>query len=101
MASMRRAAGAARSRPTAAFGVEVLADDVEVGDLAREHAIERALPAEQRIRVRRFHPAVGFALVRDEDLQVLEYPKDIADAFLCVGRQQRVVVLTPLEVRRP
>ena len=64
-----RSPASTRSSLAPALRVEVLAHDVEVGDLAAEHAVERRAAAEQRRRVGLAHPFVGAALRREEDLQ--------------------------------
>src|SRR4030095_11029971 len=61
--------GRRRSRLAAALRVEVFADDVQIGDLAAEHAVERRAAAEQARAVGLAHPLVGPPGRRKEDLQ--------------------------------
>src|ERR1700704_4981321 len=99
---MRHACGqstraVAISRPRRAGGSEIGAHGGEIGHVAGGHALERRLPAEERVGS--LDPAIGECRVRIDDLQRLPDAGDIADAPQRVFRHPYRLALLPFEER--
>ena len=83
-----------------AFGVQVLADDVEVADLTSEHALQGRVASQKRRGVWLAQPLVGALGDRQQDLQRGVDPKEVGQPLQDVAVQRPHFALLPLVQRR-
>src|SRR6185437_2540632 len=82
-----------------ALGIQVLPHHEQVGDVAGQHAVQRALAAEGRRAVGPAQPGVGAIGLRKQDRKRLEDAEQVADAFQRVARQRAVAFALPFVER--
>src|SRR3546814_5630213 len=82
------------SKGSAALAVDILANDIEIGDIARCHAIDRGLAAKEARPVRFAHPFVGG--LGHEDLETLVDAHHIGNALERVLAERRDIAALPV-----
>src|ERR1700730_13291789 len=73
--------------PLAALGVQILAHDVEVRDVARQHPVERGSATKHGGFVRPSDPLVGGASVGEEKLESLGDAEDVGGSVERIAAQ--------------
>src|SRR5882724_9140072 len=86
---------------SAALRVEILAHDVEVGDITRQHPVERGSATKHGGFVGTSDPLVGGASVGEEKLESLVDAEDVGDSLERVAWQPHLRLLAPLEIGGP
>src|SRR3954466_11971246 len=86
---------------SAALRVEVLANDVQVRNVARQHPIERGPATEDGSFIRTADPLVRRARVGQKELERLIDTENVGDPLERIARQAHLGFLAPLEVSGP
>src|SRR6266850_620158 len=81
-----------------ALRVEILAHDVEIRDIAGQHAVKRGSAAKHGGLIRTPDPLVGGASVREKELESLVDAEDVGDSLERVACQPHLRFLAPLEI---
>src|SRR4051812_17920129 len=83
---------------SAALRVEVLANDVQVRNIARQHSIERGPATKDGSLVRTADPLVCRARVRQKELERFIDTENVGNPLERIARQAHLGFLAPFEV---